>query len=185
MKHSNCNHCGKEVLNEEKYSFVFQGKTVELNPIFKNIKYCNECNQKTISKIIETQGILFNPFLKIKRERIKVDWKKYFNSVLCRNVLRNSTEGAWNTYHDLTDLLKAVGIVSREIRGNYSFENDNYHFRDFGGASLYFISRQDALEYLIFMGTESPTKEPVETEIYRISSKVTIPDILKYYQKIK
>lgn len=180
-----CFDCGAIIAKEEKYSLFFQGNDVELTPRFGNIKHCNVCNQKNVSKTLKKHGVLFTYFLKIEGKKLKIDWKKYFNSPLFKSALRGNGHEVWNIYYDLTDLLQAIGIVSQEIKGNFLLSNNAYSFRAFGGNTLYFINEDDVFNFSVFMGTESPTKEPLDLEAYRISKKITASDILKYYKKIK
>lgn len=142
-----CFNCNTVIAKEEKYSLFFRGKNIEINPRFGNIKYCNNYNQENISKILKKHGKLFEYFLKIKEEKLKIDWKKYFNSPLFKKVLRSNGQEAWIIYYDLTDLLQAIGIISREIKENFLFSNDSYCFRAFGGKTLYFINKEDVLNF--------------------------------------
>jgi hypothetical protein len=162
----------------------FHGKVVELRPAWKHIAYCDRCNQERIANILKEDSQLFEYFLKVKRRRLKVDWKKYFNSPLYRSVLRSNGEGAWDTYYRLTDFLKAIGIVSPLIEGNYSFDNSSYYFHSYGGEELYFVDLKDAIEYLIFLGTESPVKKPPKVDIRYVSKVVTAAQIMEYYQNM-
>jgi hypothetical protein len=175
--------CGKEICENEKYSYFFNGTSYRLTPVFSpGLHLCDSCNQEIISRILKDNQFLTDSII-AEKSKIKIDWESYWRN---SNSLRMSSAIQFQKQNqDFCHLIICLGIGTRRMENCWVAENNSIHIPRDRLGPIYFVAFRDALDYLAHSVLTTPFGTIPDVSINFVKTSIPEEQISCYIDSLR